>query len=71
MLFTSKKIGDTQIPNRFVHSATYEVMAKENGEVSDELIKRYGRLRDGSIRNRAREFVCNSRIVLSSSSFPL
>ena len=49
VIFTSKKIGDTQIPNRFVHSATYEVMAKENGEVSDELIKRYIRLSKGGV----------------------
>jgi len=49
VLFTSKKIRDTQIPNRFVNSATYEVMAKENGEVSDELIKRYIRLSKGGV----------------------
>jgi 2,4-dienoyl-CoA reductase-like NADH-dependent reductase (Old Yellow Enzyme family) len=35
VLFTPRKIGNVEIPNRFVTSATYEVMAKESGEVSD------------------------------------
>ena len=34
MLFTSKTIGDLKIDNRFVHSATYEAVSKETGEVS-------------------------------------
>lgn len=46
-LFTPKKIGNVELPNRFVHSATYEGMAKETGEVSDELIKRYEKLAKG------------------------
>lgn len=48
-LFTPKKIGNLEIQNRFVHSATYECMARENGEVSDELIKRYSDLAKGEI----------------------
>lgn len=40
-LFEPGKIGKMELKNRFVHSATYEVMAKENGEVTDELVKRY------------------------------
>lgn len=49
MLFAPKKIGNIKLPNRFVHSATYEGMAKETGEVSDELIKRYKRLAKGGV----------------------
>jgi 2,4-dienoyl-CoA reductase-like NADH-dependent reductase (Old Yellow Enzyme family) len=48
-LFTPKKIGNLELPNRFVHSATYEAMAKESGEVSDELIKRYEKLAKGGV----------------------
>ena len=44
ILFTPKKIGNVELPNRFVHSATYEGMAEENGVVSDKLIKRYEKL---------------------------
>lgn len=43
------QIGNLEIQNRFVHSATYECMAGENGEVSDELIKRYSYLAKGGI----------------------
>lgn len=39
LLFSPMKIGNVEIPNRFVNSATHECMAKETGEVSDELIK--------------------------------
>ncbi len=49
MLFTPKKIGNIELPNRFVQSATYENMAKESGEVSDELIKRYEKLAKGGV----------------------
>ena len=48
-LFTPQKIGNLEIKNRFVHSATYECMALENGEVSDKLIKRYRILTKGEI----------------------
>ena len=40
-LFTPRKIGNLELPNRFVNSATYEGMAQENGEVSDGLIRKY------------------------------
>ena len=43
------KIGNIEIPNRFVNSATYEVMAEENGEVKNELIKRYETLSKGEV----------------------
>ncbi len=36
-LFTSEKIGKKEIQNRFVHSATYECMASDSGEVTDNL----------------------------------
>lgn len=39
LVFTPHKIGDLEIKNRFVHSATYECMATATGEVIDELIK--------------------------------
>lgn len=42
VLFTPMKIGNIEFPNRFVCSATQKSMAKETGEVSDELIKRFG-----------------------------
>ena len=48
-LFTPKKIGDIELPNRFVNSATYECMAEESGEVTDKLIKRYERLAKGGV----------------------
>jgi len=49
ILFTPKKVGKVEIRNRFVHSATYESMARENGEVTDDLIKRYGHLAKGGV----------------------
>ena len=47
ILFTSKKIGKTEIRNRFVHSATYECMANDTGGVTDNLVKRYGQIARG------------------------
>lgn len=49
LLFSPIKIGNVELPNRFLCSATYEVMAKETGEVSDELIKRYVKLAKGGV----------------------
>jgi len=48
-LFTPLKMGNTELKNRFVHSATYEVMARENGEVTETLIKRYSTLAKGGV----------------------
>jgi 2,4-dienoyl-CoA reductase-like NADH-dependent reductase (Old Yellow Enzyme family) len=48
-LFTTKTIGNIEIENRFVHSATYECMADNNGEVTDKLIKRYSKLAKGGV----------------------
>lgn len=49
ILFTPIDLGNVQIKNRFIHSATYEVMASERGEVSDKLIKRYQNLAKGEV----------------------
>ena len=49
LLFSPMKIGNVEIPNRFVCSATYEGMSQETGEVTDELIKRYERLAKGGV----------------------
>jgi 2,4-dienoyl-CoA reductase-like NADH-dependent reductase (Old Yellow Enzyme family) len=49
VLFTPIDLGNVQAKNRFVHSATYEVMASETGEVSDKLIKRYQNLAKGEV----------------------
>ena len=47
VLFTPQKIGKMELKNRFVHSATYECMANDSGEVTDKLIKRYGQIAKG------------------------
>jgi 2,4-dienoyl-CoA reductase-like NADH-dependent reductase (Old Yellow Enzyme family) len=49
ILFTPINLGDMRIENRFIHSATYEVMASETGEVSDKLVKRYQNLAKGEV----------------------
>ena len=41
ILFEPMKIGQMQVQNRFVRSATYEGMAQENGQVSDILVNMY------------------------------
>jgi len=48
-LFTPIKIGKMEVKNRFVHSATYEAMALETGEVTDDMIKRYSNLAKGEV----------------------
>lgn len=52
ILFAPIKVGDLQLENRFVRSATHEGLATERGFVTDELIKRYRRL--------AREVSCGT-----------
>jgi len=49
ILFTPINLGNVQIKNRFIHSATYEVMSLETGEVSDKLVKRYQNLAKGEV----------------------
>jgi|YelNatPaOPRAMG01_1025707.scaffolds.fasta_scaffold15683_4 2,4-dienoyl-CoA reductase-like NADH-dependent reductase (Old Yellow Enzyme family) len=42
-------IGPLELKNRFVHSATCENMATEEGEVTDRLVERYRRLARGGV----------------------
>ena len=49
LLFTPIQIKTMEVNNRFVHSATYECMANETGEVTDDLTKRYRTLAKGEI----------------------
>ena len=49
ILFAPINLGNVQIKNRFIHSATNEVMALETGEVSDKLVKRYQNLAKGEV----------------------
>jgi len=49
LLFEPMQVGNLQIKNRFVHSATCENMATERGEVTDDLVKRYQRLARGEV----------------------
>ena len=48
VLFSPIKIGNVELSNRFVCSATHEAVANETGEVGDELVKRYERLAKGA-----------------------
>lgn len=47
--FSPMKIGNMEVKNRFVRSATYECMAKETGEVTDELVNLYRNLARGEV----------------------
>lgn len=49
ILFTQKNIGPLKITNRFIRSATCECMAKENGEVTPEIINLYKKLAENNI----------------------
>lgn len=49
VLFTSQMVGNVEIKNRFVHSATYEGMAGPDGSVTKNLIKRYHQLAQGEV----------------------
>lgn len=49
ILFEPMQLGNVQIKNRFVCSATYESMATEIGEVTDDLVKRYRNLARGDV----------------------
>ncbi len=49
ILFTPKKIGNLEIKNRFVNSATCESMAAETGDVTDDIIKKYEQLAKGEV----------------------
>ena len=47
--FSPMRIRDLEVKNRFVRSATYECMAKETGEVTDELVNLYRHLAAGEV----------------------
>jgi 2,4-dienoyl-CoA reductase-like NADH-dependent reductase (Old Yellow Enzyme family) len=49
ILFTPIRIGQVEVKNRFVHSATYECMAGDNGQVTDDLIKKYAAPAKGEV----------------------
>lgn len=49
VLFQKGRIGNLILKNKFVRSATYETMAKEEGEISHELLGLYERLAKGEI----------------------
>jgi 2,4-dienoyl-CoA reductase-like NADH-dependent reductase (Old Yellow Enzyme family) len=48
-VFEAKEIGGMTIKNRLVRSATYEGMASEKGNVTDELIELYKTLAEGGV----------------------
>lgn len=48
-LFSSEKIGNVEIKNRFIRSATYTRSATDDGYVTDELIQYYTDLAKGGI----------------------
>lgn len=49
ILFSPKKVGTMELKNRFVHSATFECMASDTGEVTDEIVTRYRNLARGGV----------------------
>jgi 2,4-dienoyl-CoA reductase-like NADH-dependent reductase (Old Yellow Enzyme family) len=49
ILFTPLQLGNLEIKNRFVHAGTYEVMADENGFVTERLLDRYKHLARGEV----------------------
>jgi 2,4-dienoyl-CoA reductase-like NADH-dependent reductase (Old Yellow Enzyme family) len=49
ILFEPITLGDVEVRNRFVHSATYEGMATKAGAVTDALVTRYARLSRGEV----------------------
>lgn len=49
ILFTPQYVGNVEIKNRFVHSATYEGMADTSGKITDKLIKRYQTIAKGGV----------------------
>lgn len=49
VLFTPINLGNVEIKNRFVHSATSECMASETGEASNQLVKKYRNIARGEV----------------------
>ena len=48
-MFQPVNIGAMAVKNRFVHSATHEVMAALDGRITDALLKRYRNLAKGEV----------------------
>lgn len=57
-LFKPLQIGPLEIKNRFIHSATYEVMGSATGEVTEALIKRYQRLAKNEVGMMIAGYMC-------------
>ncbi len=49
VLFEPVMVGNVLVKNRFTHSATYEAMADQSGEVTGRLVERYRRLAQGEV----------------------
>ena len=49
VMFESVSIGKMELKNRFVHAATYEVMAADDGQVTDAIVKRYKNIAKGEV----------------------
>ncbi len=49
LLFSSGKIGNIEIKNRFVRSATGECLAEADGQVTDALVSAYAELAQGGV----------------------
>ncbi|MFZ2632720.1 MAG: NADH:flavin oxidoreductase [Desulfosalsimonadaceae bacterium] len=49
VMFESVSIGKMEIKNRFVHAATHEVMASDDGQVTDAILKRYKNIAKGEV----------------------
>lgn len=49
LLFSPMNIAGLELRNRFVHSATQEYMATAEGEVTDDLVRRYAHLAKGEV----------------------
>ncbi len=64
-LFNENRIGKIEIKNRFVNSATYESMAEESGEVTDELINKGGEI------ERVACVSCNRCLAGVANEFPI
>jgi 2,4-dienoyl-CoA reductase-like NADH-dependent reductase (Old Yellow Enzyme family) len=48
-VFSPGQIGRLTLPNRLIHSATYECLAAEDGSVTEALINRYKTLAQGGV----------------------
>lgn len=48
-IFEKSRIGEIELQNRLIHSATHECMAGPKGEVTDALIKRYRDMAKGGV----------------------